>query len=53
MTVPEILDNDHIDAAAKLLSAYYRQTSTDMPAHVEFNTSWRRSVIAWFRSTGH
>ncbi|MGY3380894.1 hypothetical protein ACVWYS_002851 [Arthrobacter sp. TE12231] len=41
MTVPDILDDDHIDAAAKLLSAYYRRTTADLPAYTgSLFTSW-------------
>lgn len=33
MTLPDILDDDHIDAAAKLLSAYYRLTTAGLPVY--------------------
>lgn len=33
MTIPDILDDGNIDEAAKLLGAYYRRTSADLPAY--------------------
>ena len=33
MKLPDILNDDHIDAAAKLLSAYYRLTTAGLPAY--------------------
>jgi len=33
MTIPDILDDDHIDEAAKLLAAYYRKTPAGLPVY--------------------
>jgi hypothetical protein len=33
MAIPDILDEDHIDTAAKLLGTYYRRTTAGLPAY--------------------
>jgi hypothetical protein len=33
MAIPDILDEDHIDTAAKLLGTYYRRTTAGVPAY--------------------
>jgi hypothetical protein len=33
MALPDILDDDHIDTAAKLLGTYYRRTAAGLPAY--------------------